>query len=302
MLERARRYFARQNVLAVDTPALSRYAISDPNIDSLEIRTPGGTGQYLHTSPEVCMKRLLASGYPDIYSICRVFRAGESGKRHQREFTLAEWYRLGFDLDSIIDDTIQFIAECLNSPTLAANVVSYEYREAIGQFAGVDIYDAPHNELLAVCQADARLKAELGEDRQAVLDLIMSTIVATQFARGRLTVVRHYPVSQAALARLCPNDARVADRFEIFYGDLELANGYVELNDPVEQRQRIDRDLQARQQAGRAGLPADETLLAALESGLPECAGVAVGMERLHMVLDQTDDIADVVTFGSENS
>jgi lysyl-tRNA synthetase class 2 len=137
-------------------------------------------------------------------------------------------------------------------------------------------------------------------DRSTWLDMIMSTIVAPRFAQDQLTVVRHYPAEQAALARLCHEDERVADRFEVFCGDLELANGYVELSDAAEQQLRIDRDLDIRQAAGRAQSPSDPRLISALEQPLPECAGVAVGVERLHMILDQIDDIADVVTFVAE--
>jgi len=293
MLERARRYFASQHVLAVDTPALARFPAPDPNIASFCVHAQSGSESFLQTSPEIYMKRLLADGYPDIYSICRVFRDGEAGKRHCPEFTMAEWYRLGFSLSDIINDTVRFIAACLDQPELANSAVQYDYDEAFQLFAGVDSAQATIEELAACNRADARLKSALGTERQAWLDLTMGTVIAPQFATDRLTVVRHYPASQAALARLCPNDARVADRFEVFYAELELANGYVELTDADEQRRRFAKQLDAS--------CIDTTLLAALESGLPECAGVALGIERLQMVHDQTDDIKDVVTFVAES-
>jgi len=302
MLKRARQYFSAQNVLAVDTPALGPYATSDPNIDSLSVRSKPGKDSFLHTSPETSMKRLLASGYPDIYSICRVFRDNEAGNRHRPEFTLAEWYRLGFDLNAIIDDTVGFIASCLDLPKLAENVLQYEYTDVFQEFANIDVHAASTDELANRCNADAGIKSEIEARRDSGLDLIMSTIIAPRFVHDQLTVIRHYPASQAALARLCPGDERVADRFEVFCGDLELANGYVELTDAGEQRQRIEQDHEERLRAGRSSLLADEMLLAALEAGLPECAGVAVGVERLQMVLDQTDDIRDVVTFNTETS
>lgn len=289
MLVRARRYFAAQHVLPVDTPSLSPYPAPDPNIASFLVQTQAGAKTYLRTSPEIHMKRLLASGYPDIYSICRAFRDGEAGKHHCAEFTLAEWYRLGFGFDQIIADTVRFIAACLDRPELADNVIQHDYLEAFQQLAGVAALDDPIETLADCCDAEARLRAELGTHRQAWLDLIMSTHIAPKFAADRLTVVRHYPASQAALARLCPEDNRVADRFEVFCGELELANGYVELTDAAEQRHRFENDVE------ESGI--DETLLAALDSGLPECAGVALGIERLQMVLDQTDDIRNVVTF-----
>lgn len=293
MLERARQYFAAQHVLSVDTPAMAPFPAPDANIASFSVGSQSGAKTFLQTSPEIHMKRLLASGYPDIYSICRVFRDGEAGKRHCPEFTLAEWYRLGFGLPEIISDTVQFIAACLDRPGLADNVVHYNYREAFRIFAGLDTFEASIEELAECSDADARLKSELGTHRQAWLDLAMSTVIAPQFERNQLTVVRHYPADQAALARLCPDDSRVADRFEVFFADLELANGYVELTDVDEQRRRFEKELEIS--------CIDTTLLAALDAGLPDCAGVALGIERLQMVLDQTDDIRDVVTFMAEH-
>lgn len=302
LLERARQYFSDQGLLAVDTPALVSYPTSDPNIENLAIRSKPGTDSWLGTSPETYLKRLLASGYRDIYSICRVFRDGESGARHLPEFTMAEWYRLGFDLDAIVEDTVDFISACLSHDSLRDKVVRHDYADVVRERAGIDPLEASTEEIVERATDDDRLRKELGDDRNAALDLVMSTIVATTFARDRLTVVQHYPAKQAALARLCPGDERVADRFEVFCGDLELANGYVELTDAGEQRQRFELDMVARESSGRSSLLVDEPLLAALDSGLPECAGVSVGMERLHMVLDQAEDIRDVITFATETS
>ena len=302
LIGRARQYFSDQGVLAVDTPALCRYATSDPNIESIGVRSAPGKDGFLHTSPEVYMKRLLAAGYPDIYSICRVFRDGEAGKRHLPEFTMAEWYRLGFDLDAIVEDTVGFIAACLNLPALTESVERIDYATAFEKLGGVDAIDGQTADIVAKATSEQRLRDALTDDRDAALDLVMADIIAPQFAPDRLTVVQHYPASQGALARLCPDDDRVADRFEVFCGDLELANGYVELTDASEQRNRMETDIAARESSGRSSLLVDESLLAALEAGLPACAGVAVGMERLHMVLDQAEDIRDVITFATETS
>ena len=302
MFERARQHFSDQGLLAVDTPALCRYPTSDPNIETLGVRSRPGKHGFLHTSPEVYMKRLLAAGYPDIYSLCRVFRDGEAGRRHLPEFTMAEWYRLNFELDEIIEDTVHFIAACVHLPALVNTVERVDYAEAFERFAGIDALNGDTADIVAVATQEQRLRDVLGDDRHAALDLIMATRIAPRFARDRLTVVQHYPASQAALARLCPADKRVADRFEVFCGDLELANGYVELTDAAEQRRRIEADIAARERSGRNSLLADESLLAALDAGLPPCAGVAVGMERLHMVLDQAEDIRDVITFATETA
>jgi len=301
MLERARSFFRMRGVLAVDTPALSPFAGSDPNIDSLAVHSQFGNDRYLHTSPEFCMKRLLAAGYPDIYSICRVYRDGESGMRHMPEFTMVEWYRRGFGLGSIIDETSEFIAGCLDAPQLPESIEVLSYADAFTKHAGVDAFTASIGELAACAAADERLRHELADDRDTWLELLLSTVVAPRFPDRRLTVVQHYPASQAALARLCPDDDRVADRFEIFYGKMELANGYVELTDTDEQRRRIDQDLEKRQRLGRNIYPWDRTLVSALKHGLPECAGVAVGVERLQMAMDRTDEIRDVITFPTES-
>jgi lysyl-tRNA synthetase class 2 len=278
------------------------YPTSDPNIENLGVRSKPGKDSWLGTSPEIYMKRLLSSGYPDIYSICRVFRDGESGARHLSEFTMAEWYRLRFDLEAIVDDTVDFICECLNLPSLRENIDRYDYNQAMQRFAGIDALAANAEELVECATDDERLRKELVGDRNAALDLIMSTVVAPRFAPDRLTIVQHYPAAQAALARLCPADEQVADRFEVFCGDLELANGYVELVDADAQRQRFELDIASREASGRSSLLVDESLLAALDAGLPDCAGVSVGIERLHMVLDQADDIRDVITFATETS
>ena len=302
MLRRAREYFQDQHVLAVDTPTLSSSAGSDPNIESIAVHADDHAQLYLHTSPEFCMKRLLAAGYPDIYSICRVYRDRELGKRHALEFTMVEWYRLGFELEAIVADTAAFIATCLDQPQLVDTVAVYDYADICRELTGIDIFDASSDELAAACAADTQLRAAVGANRDAWLDLLMSTMIAPQFADDGLTVVRHYPASQAALARICPADARVADRFEVFCGDLELANGYVELTDANEQRRRIERELAQRRDRGQPVNPIDTAFLAALEHGLPPCAGVAVGVERLHMTLAGTDDIGEVVAFRAETS
>ena len=297
LLERIRRYFGDTGALAVDTPALSAFAGSDPNIDSFPVLETTGDTLFLHTSPEFCMKRLLAADYPDIYSICRVFRDCESGHRHLREFTMLEWYRLGYDLAAIVADTTNLIAVALRNPALHEGAQVLDYCEAFSRFAGIDALTASDDELAACAAADRDLRAAIGANRDAWLDLILATVIAPQFTIDRLTVVQHYPMSMAALARPCPGDARFSDRFEVFMAAMELANGYVELTDADEQRRRFANELEQRRNAGRKTPPQDELLLKALDAGLPACAGVAVGVERLQMILDRTDEIGDVVTF-----
>ncbi len=298
MLAHIRAYFEEQDVLAVDTPALSAFATSDPNIDSVAV-TIADAAAYLHTSPESSMKCLLAAGYPDIYSICRVFRDSEKGPRHLPEFTLLEWYRRDFRLADIVADTTALIARCLERKELCENVDVFNFADIFQQVADVDVYRASCRQLADAAAADSSLRESVGQDRNAWLDLILVTKIAPSFASDRLTVLQHYPRAQAALARICPDDEQVADRFEIFYATLELANGYVELTDVIEQRTRFIVDNENRKSAGKPAMPSDELLLAALQSGLPECAGVAVGLERLHMIYEQTDSIDSVVTFST---
>ena len=300
LLARARAYFASQQVLEVSTPALGRYAPSDPNIDCLTVDSDSAGRYFLHTSPEFCMKRLLAAGYPDIYSIGAVYRDGELGRRHAPEFTMLEWYRLGFSLADTIADATRLIAACLDAPELHESAEVIDYADACREFAAIDPFAAPVAELAARTNGDRQLRETMGDDRDAWLDLLMSIVVAPCLPADRLTVIRHYPASQAALARLCPQDSRVADRFEVFWGNMELANGYVELTDAVEQRRRIDNDLDKRQRSGLTVQPWDRTLIEALESGLPDCGGVAIGVERLHMLLEKSDDIRHVMTFAFE--
>ena len=304
MMRRIRDYFDTESVLEVDTPSLSNSAVSDTQIESFEIPTSLVSQEpiYLHTSPEFCMKRLLCAGFPDIFSICRVFRDGESGLRHQPEFTMIEWYRLGLGLESIIDDTLKMIRAALTPALLSDEPIQFEYRDCFVDNANVDPLTATTVELADAAAADAGLRQSIGDERDDWLDLILTTRVAPCFEPHRLTVLRHYPASQAALARLCPNDSRVADRFEVFIGAIELANGYVELVDAEEQAARIERDNEERRRRGRTVRPHDSKLLAALEAGLPACAGVAVGFERLQMIVAETEDMRDVITFSFETA
>jgi len=302
LLLRVRAYFDAAGVLEVDTPALSAAAVSDTQIESFEIADSSISSRslFLHTSPEFCMKRLLAGGYPDIFSVSRVFRDGEAGRRHQPEFTMIEWYRRGMDLGEIINDTAGLIQHTLGDSAPAAEAVTLEYRDAVLAATGLDPVTAKLDSLATAVDADGPLRTAIGDERDDWLDLLLATRVIPDFPKDRLTVLKHYPASQAALARLCPDDPSVADRFEIFLGPVELANGYVELTNAAQQSARIQADNEARVRRGRPVRNIDTYLLAALESGLPECAGVAMGLERLQMIHDKTDDIRNVITFAFE--
>lgn len=300
MLACAREFFSTRSVLEVQTPALSNAAVSDVHIESLET-TVNAAPRFLRTSPEYPMKRLLASGFPDIYEIGQVFRDGEIGKRHQPEFCMVEWYRHGYTLQSLIDETVLFIREQIDRPG------SHLYRKirAVKQHQFDDV-------LLATTQVTSESTIDdlqrvagdqasdtFSDDRDALLGYLFDTFVAAKFAPDKLTVVTHYPATQAALAQLCPDTHR-ALRFEVFCGSLELANGFLELQDVDEQRGRFDQDQDRRYDNQQSVRPIDQNFLDALSAGLPDCSGVAVGFDRLVMLASGEQDIRSVVTFAHE--
>lgn len=210
---------------------------------------------------------------------------------------MIEWYRLGIGLQDIIDDTLGVVGAALGADDHRERPDQYHYREIFLETVGVDPLTATIDELATAARADTDLKKSVGNERDDWLDLLLATQVAPAFEKNRLTVLRHFPASQAALARLCPDDRRVADRFEVFFGSIELANGYIELTDAEEQLRRMQADNTNRRRRNRRVRPHDISLLGALEAGLPACAGVAMGFERLQMIHDDTDDIRDVITF-----
>ncbi len=302
MLKRARAFFEERNILEVDTPILSRFAVSDPHIESIEVtlQLDPDKSWFLQTSPEYCMKRLLSAGYPDIYEICKVFRDAEAGRYHQPEFTMVEWYRLDFSLNDIMQDTLEFITTLVDVKRLNKAPMLLSHAEAFAEFAGIDSSTADIETLAAAAAADDQLKQSLGDRRDDWLDLILAEKISRKFPTDRLTALCHYPASQAALSRICPDDASVADRFEVFAGDLELANGFVELVDAKEQSSRFEADQSARKLAGRPQRPIDRAFIAALASGLPACAGVSVGFDRVHMLNEGTGDIRQALSFAFE--
>lgn len=299
MLEAARGFFAGRAVLEVDTPLLSRTTVSDPYIESIraELKHQPDKPYYLQTSPEYFMKRLLCAGYPDIFQICKAFRDGEAGRRHSPEFTLIEWYRRGFSLQQIMQETVDLVTALIEPRFIEVLPKFVEHRSALQELAGVDPEQSTIAALAHAAAADERMIASLGGHRDAWLDLVLSICVVPRFDSGRLTVLYHYPASQSALARLCPANASVADRFEVFFGDLELANGFVELQDAGEQLSRFAANQALRRQRAQPLRPLDRRFIVALRSGLPACAGVAVGFERLLMINEMSDDIRRVQTF-----
>jgi len=298
LLAAARNWFADRGLTEVDTPMLTPRGVTDANIESVraELAATPGRRWFLHTSPEYAMKRLLAAGAPDIYQICRVFRDGEHGRRHQPEFTMMEWYRHGQDLDAVVADTLSLLATLIGSSRGGLRTATRRHRDVFRETAGVDPVEAGNEAVLAAAAAAGG--GEAADDRDAALDFLMGTVVAPALADpGTLTAVTHYPAAQAALAALDPADPRLALRFEVFLDGRELANGWVELTDATEQRARFEADRAARRARGRPDMLPDEALLAALAHGLPETAGVAVGFDRVVMAAAGIDDIRRVQAF-----
>ncbi len=302
MLHATRAFFRERGVLEVETPILSAAAVSDPQIESLGTQIAGLQGRrYLSPSPEYAMKRLLAAGSGDIYQVSKVFRDAERGRWHNPEFTMLEWYRLGLDDAALMDEVEAFIGRLLAPHRAVATAERLSYRTALQRHAGVDAFSASEAELLdAAARHDIRCDAEL--DRDAKLDLLMGLIVGPRLGRGQPCFVCDYPASQAALARLKPGLPRVAARFELYLDGLELANGFHELLQPQEQRARFAQDLALRAARSQAQPPLDENLLAALAAGMPDCAGVALGFDRLVAIALGAERLSDTMAFNVDNA
>jgi len=294
LLQEIRRFFADRGVLEVDTPLLSQGAALDPHIESLVTRCGALADHalYLQTSPEFAMKRLLAAGSGPIYQICKAFRDGEAGRWHNPEFTLLEWYRPGFDHHRLMDEMDALMGTLLGtSPALRMS-----YREAFAGRLGVDPFDATAGELLGLARTMG-LSGGTDLERDACLDFLFSLGVQPGLADRGAVLIHDFPASQAALARIRAGASPVAERFELFVGGVELANGYHELADAGEQRSRFEAELARRRARGLAVPPVDERLLAALAHGLPDCAGVALGVDRLIMVAAGAGHIDGVIAF-----
>ncbi|MBT3393973.1 MAG: EF-P lysine aminoacylase GenX [Waddliaceae bacterium] len=296
MLSKARGFFSERGVVEVDCPVLSSSASIDAHIDLFTTRFCDGAIRYMHSSPEYGMKRLLAMGMPDIYQMSHVFRDGELGKRHNPEFMLAEWYRLGFSFEAMIQETVDFVALFVDSHPV--EVITY--REVIKKHAGIDYVSSSDEELMCCLnKRGIEIYEGLGDEgRDAILNMIVAAIVEPNLDKDVVTVVKYYPASQAALAqKKTVGDEAVAERFEVYFGGYELANGYHELGDAEEQSRRFQDANEERMRMGKDSLPLDESFLEALDAGLPDCCGVAVGIDRLMMIRHGADKIADVLPF-----
>jgi len=298
LLRDIRLFFADRNVMEVETPILSQAGNSDPNIHN--ITTGSRVKKYLRTSPEYSMKRLLSSGHRDVYEMGRVFRAGEAGRYHNPEFTLLEWYRLGWNYLNLADETIELIRLCGHGQFDSWPVRRVTYRELFRLETGLDPFNCEEPELES-CALELGIQAG-PMDQQDWLDLLLSQVIQANLPGETFTVLHEYPPEQAALARIRGGDTPVAERFEIYLGQMELANGYQELTDAGEQLQRFQRETAMMAGRGEETVPIDENLISALRHGLPECAGVALAVDRLLMSCLKMDRIDGVLAFGADRA
>jgi lysyl-tRNA synthetase class 2 len=303
MLARLRQFMAARGILEVETPALVRRAVTDPQLHSLAVQFPDAESpEFLHTSPEYAMKRLLASGSGDIYQVCKVFRGREQSALHNTEFTLLEWYRLGYCMSGLIDEVDLLAAELL-APRSLAPTRRTTYADALREHAGVDALAGSMASLRErALTAGLAWESARSADRDTLLDFLVAVVVGPNLGKSGLEFLTHYPASQAALARLAADDSRVALRFELYWQGVELANGFEELADAAEQARRFEHDRQVRTQRALPAHAADERLLAALQHGMPACAGVALGFDRLVMLALGKSRLTEVISFTHERA
>ena len=295
-----RQFFAERGVMEVEVPLMAHCTVTDPFIES--IRTDcSGVKYYLQTSPEFGMKRLLAAPFAAemgcIYALGKAFRHGESGARHNPEFTMLEWYRLGFDDQRLMMEVGELVGAIL--PVHA--IIKLSYRQLFQRYLNIDPHTAEAGELKQITQANMAIEIE-DDNPDTWLDLLVSHVLEPKLAADHpdsLVFIYDYPASQAALARtaLDDNGETIAKRFEGFYNGIELCNGYWELTDSAEQALRFAADLSKRQQLGLPMVTADQRLVEALASGLPDCAGVALGVDRLLMLQQQLQRLDQVLCF-----
>lgn len=298
-----RDFFAARDVLEVETPTLCHTSVTDPFIQSIPAlyqTHPQEVEQryYLQTSPEYCMKRLLAAGSGAIFQITKSYRQGEVGRFHNPEFSMLEWYRPGFDHQDLMNEMDELLQLVLNT----APATRLSYAELFSHYLHINPHTASLTDLIA-CATTNQLSV-VGDinDRDTWLNLLMSHCIEPQLGTEKPVFVYDFPASQAALARIKPGTPPVAARFEVYFHGIELANGFHELQDATEQRKRFENNLLERKALGFNAMVIDEFFLAALQHGLPDCAGVALGIDRLIMLATKSEKIADVLSFNIERA
>jgi lysyl-tRNA synthetase class 2 len=304
LLATVRAFFLERGVLEVETPLLAAHPASDPHLIPFTTRFEGpGIGipgdLFLQTSPEYAMKRLLAAGSGSIYQVCKAFRNGESGRWHNPEFTLLEWYRVGFGMPELIDEVDALLSRLADGHRQLGPAQVIGYCSVFKQHVGIDPITAP----LSDFDREAR---SLGypegseicdNDRATWLDFLFSHVVQPNLGRGGLCFVIDYPACLPSLARPHPTSEDLVERLEVFLDGVELGNGFHELADAEEQEHRFDQDLAIVASRNGQRRSKDQRLLAALRTGLPDCSGIALGLDRILMLLTGSSTIADVLAF-----
>ena len=297
MLKDVRAFFDARDVLEVETPVLASAGNTDPHIESLQTIFREQT-YYLNTSPEFAMKRLLADNGVAIFQICKAFRDDELGLMHNPEFSMLEWYRPGFDMAQLMDE-VEALVLSLREDALD-EFTRFSYGQVFEKYARLNPHQASAEDCRE-CAIQHGIEQPVGLDDQKDewLDWLLTQLVLPSLPSDQFAFIYDYPASQCALARLRENEQgiQVASRFELFYGETELANGFHELTDAEEQRQRFEAENEMRLIENKPVIPIDDHLLNALESGLPDCSGVALGLDRLLMALTAKDSIEDVLSF-----
>ncbi len=309
LLSSIRSFFNEQGVLEVETPLLGQAVGTDPNLgffsthflptQGLEPGISKTQSCYLQTSPEFAMKRLLAAGSGSIFQICKAFRNEELGRFHNPEFTILEWYRLGFDLEQLMDD-IELLFDRLFTKTMGlVEPDRFTYEEVFYQYTGLNVLYVSISDFERCAESNRYTEAKsiCNESRSDWLDFLFSHMVQPQLGRERLTLIYDFPTCQASLARIRSDEPEVAERVEVFFRGVELANGFNELTNSEEQERRFDLELAERKQKGLTLPPKDEHFLSALKAGLPACSGVAVGLDRILMLMMDSETINDVLAF-----
>lgn len=297
VLSDIRTFFLAKNVLEVETPALSQAANTDPYIESFSLHKGK---RFLHTSPEYAMKRLLASGSGDIYQICKVWRAEEAGKNHNPEFTLLEWYRVGFDYHQLMKEVEDLLTSLLS---LKKRAKFYSYKQLFIEFLQLNPHKADHSTLIHCVKEhvpELNIVNEADWLHQDLLDILLTHCLEPHFEKERLTFVYDYPVTQSALANIRQETKAkeaVAERFEVYLGDRELGNGYQELTNAEKNIEVIATELRQRKRRQQPLVPEDTRFLAAMKHGMPFTSGVAIGIDRLLMCKFNKDHIQQVISF-----
>ena len=306
LLHEIRDFFYANNVLEVETPILCQSAGTDPYLEHFtSYQTSVDNNRlYLQTSPEFAMKRLLAMNTQSIYQICKAFRQGESGRFHNPEFTMLEWYRVGFNLQQLMDDVEHLLSRFLSVAGFSEKAQRITYKEIFAKYTGLNAleFDQVLYQSVATRLGYPEAVDLCATDHAAWLDFLFSHSVQAHLGEAGLCMVYDYPACLPSLARLKQGNPRLVERVEVFIQGVELGNGYFELTDVKEQIRRFEQDILLRERNGSVKIDMDERFLAALQSGLPVCSGIAIGLDRLLMIISQKNSIDEVLTFSIKNA